>query len=425
MTQERNQPGKPRRGTTYSVVFPTMPSLDAKASYIDIHQKQYSHDVVQITFSRTAEKWFKDIPTGLPVKIVWRVQSKVREWVGYVSHVDKVIQGSLNQPMVIHCVGASYPLKETTTRTFSNMTVPEVARTICSEFGLELSADSHPIRFSQLVIAGQSYWSWLVSQAKRIGYTLYMDGTTMHLKRFDRTVAATASSSPVLFYQGKYISARANYYDRTLHYFKVLKGDNVETGKSQRRAKIVQGIDPISGEKISAKKLPSEVGLSLRQDVSDVLFSEYRNDQVAHDLETANELAKGSASMARFNIPAKVKCLGDPRMTPFSTVTVLGTGTRTDGLWILDEVHHNIRSNGEYDIEAVILTDGTGSDTETGSRNIVRGAVGVVNITEAIRLGGRAKETSTAKLSAGIPAPRTKDKGFNKDKVRWRAGGVQ
>ena len=424
MTLERNQLGKPRRGTKYTVTFPTMPSLTRRAAYIDIFQKQFHHDVGQVHFLRKSEVWFKDIPTGLPIKITWTQMRQRKEWVGYVSHVEKNIQPSLEQPLVVHCVGASYPLKEKATRTFTNMTIPEVAKIITSEFGLELVSDTHPIRFPQLTMAGHSYWEWLVEHAKKIGYALYVDGTSIHLRNLDNVVNRQTSTSALLYYTGLYVKSRVNYFDRTLHSFKVLKGDHVETLAATRSKKKSAGVSPLTSGATFGDASPQGTGVGLREVTSDVLFSEFRSDQVTQSAGIAQELAKGAASMARFTIPAKVKCTGDSRITPFAPVRVLGTGQKTDGLWVVSEVRHNIRSNGEYDIEAVILTDGVGDNSLTKLRPEVTGQTGFVDIDEAIRTKNNQKPTMGSTIVQGDPSIRVKDAGFNRDKARWRAGSV-
>jgi phage protein D len=401
-----------------------MPSLTQKAAYIDIYQKAYHHDIAQINFLRSSEVWFKDIPTGLPVTITWTQQRQRREWVGYVTHVEKTVKPSLEQPLVIHCVGASYLLKEKATRVFTGMSIPDAVKIICTQFGLALVTDAHPVKFSQLTMAGHSYWEWLVEHAKKIGYVLYMEGAVLHFRKLERMVNRSVSSSALLYYSGLYVKSRVDYYDRTLHYFKVLKGDNIETSGALRSNKLTAGVNPIMVKSQSAESSPQKISAGMRTTQSDVLFSEYRTDQVAQTASVARELSRGAASMARLNLPAKVKCIGDSRISPFAPVRVSGTGAKTDGLWVASEVRHNLRSNGEYDIEAVIVTDGVDGTLRTSLRPEVTDQYGFIDIDEAVRTKNNQKTVSTQLLVQGNAGIRPQDKGFNKDKMRWRAGGV-
>ena len=422
MTPDSKKQGKNLRSTRIYVEFPTMPSLADRPSYIDIYQEQYHHEIAVLSFNRTSERRFKDIPTGLPVQVTWAQGRRKKVWIGYVSHVEKTVQGSFEQPMSIHCVGASYPLKERATRTFQNMTVPEVAKLIANEFGMKLVSDNHPTRFSQLSMTGHSYWEWLVEHAKKIGYALYVDGTTIYLERFDRVIARKQTDTALLFFDGKYLPPRSRHVDRTLHYFKVLKGDGIETNQFLRTNKVTAGVSPYSTSITSKEVAPNQTGIGVREITSDVLFKEYRNDVVAQDPDIARELAKAAASMSRFNIPAKVKCIGDVRISPFVPVQILGTGTKTDGMWITQKVRHNIRSNGEYDIEAVVLTDGTGANNSYGARVNVVNQVGYVNTSEALREGGILKPDSKFYISSGVGKVSPAGAGFTKDRARWKAG---
>jgi phosphomannomutase len=88
----------------------------------------------------------------------------------------------MEKPMTVVCVGASYPLNERATRTFSNLTIPDIAAIIAREHSLHLIADSHPTVFPSLTIAGHSYWEWLQEQAKRIGFVILVDGTKVSVR---------------------------------------------------------------------------------------------------------------------------------------------------------------------------------------------------------------------------------------------------
>ena len=420
----RVEPGKLRRGTTFTVSFPTMPSLTQKAAYVEIYQKQYHHDVLVVNFIRTSETWFKNIPTGLPIKVEWTQQKRTKQWVGYVSHVSKTVQTKMAKPMQVHCVGASYPLKERASRTFSNMTIPDVARIIAGEFGMNLVADSHPTRFPQLTMAGHSYWEWLSEHARKIGYALYCEGTNIHLKKVDSALTAGATDSALLFIDDNYVPSGAKYYDKTLASFKVLKGDNVETSGALRAEKQTGGVNPTTSAVAKNSASPAKMGIGLRDSNADVLFKEFRSDQVIQSSQTARDLAEGAATMARFNTPAKVKCKGDPRISPFNPVRVLGTGPLTDGLWIVKEARHTIRSNGEYEIEAVILTDGTGKNNQTNLRPEIDWEKGIVNIPEAIKNGTAVGAQWKPSVRIGSSQLRPKDAGFRKDNARWQATGV-
>lgn len=416
--------GKLRRGTKFKVSFPTMPSLTYRPAYVELVEKQYHHDVLTIHYLRTSGTWFEDIPTGLPVKFTWNQEGRTREWVGYVSYISKTVQGKAEKPMSVVCVGASYPLKERATRNFSNVTIPDVAAVIAREYGLHLIADTHPTIFPQLTLAGHSYWEWLAEQAKRIGFTLRVDGINLYFQRLDKAIDRKATDSPYLFFEGTYMPPMAQYNDRTLQEFTVLKGEHIESGTSIRAEKKFAGVNPVYASTNDDSRRPDSVGRGLRTEASDVLFREYRSDQVVQSQSMASQLAEGAAHLARLNLPAKIKCMGDPRIVPFAPVRINGTGVKTDGLWVVQQATHNIRSNGEYEIEALIVTDGTGPSKVSSLRPTINKEEGMVNIVAAINSASARGSAWGAEVFTGANAIRPKDEGFNRSNARWRASGV-
>lgn len=416
--------GKLRRGTSYKVTFPSMPSLTQKPAYIELTEKQYSHDVLVLHYLRTSGVWFEDIPTGLPIKVSWVQERRYREWVGYVSYVGKTVQGKMGKPMTVVCVGASYPLKERATRTFSNLTIPDIAAIIARENSLHLIADSHPTVFPSLTIAGHSYWEWLAEQAKRIGFTLRVDGTNIYLQRLDKAIDRNSTDSPYLYFDASLVPAGGQHNDRTLHSFNVMKGENIESASSSRANKNTGGVNPLSGTSTGDSRRPDDVGRSLRESVSDVLFQEYRSDQVVQSTSMARELAEGAAHLARLNLPAKINCMGDPRIVPFAPVRIDGTGIKTDGVWVVNEAKHIIRSNGEYEIEALIVTDGTGANKLSSMRPAINKEEGTINIVAALNNSSSGGAAWGSAISFGISAIRPKDEGFSRSNARWRASGV-
>jgi len=92
--------------------------------------------------------------------------------------------------------------------------------------------------------------------------------------------------------------------------------------------------------------------------------------------------------MARFNLPAVAKCQGDPRIRPFGTVFISGTGNLTDGFWVVREAHHMFHQVGDYMMQLKLATDGLGESSETPFRTRPDTNVGTVNLEEALMNNG-------------------------------------
>lgn len=416
--------GKSRKGTYYSILFPTMPTLDRKPMQVTLVQKQGHHDILTLTFKKTSEYWFTEIPTGLPIQFDWSQLGVTTTWVGYVSYVSKVVTALGDKTMEVVCVGASFPLKDQTTKVFSQSTVPDAVAQIASDMGLKFIGDPHPRKFPQLVIAGQSYWSWIQSQAEKIGYVSYVDGVTLYFRKLDKLLAQNSTSIPVLSIEDKTTFPGQLLYDRTLEYFKVLRGDYLETEKPLRTTKHVAGVNPVTGAAHSASASPADPKSPTRETVSSVLFNEYRTDKVSITEKSGDISAEDAAQTSRFTIPAKARGLGDYRIRPYATVEVLGTGSSTDGLWLVQEVTHTFGKFGIYEVDMVLLSEGTGQALYQSLDAAKSARKDTVNIMEKLSeqsntIGGNSQ--GKIMLKTPLNPVQSSQLGFSDSLARWVA----
>ena len=419
---------KNRRGTSFRITFPTMPSLNKEPRRVDLHQAQYQHDVLIISFKTTGFNWFEDIPTGLPVQFSWTQVGVTKDWYGYVAFVSRTnASQQIEQTMEVHCVGSSFPLKERANRVFTNSTIPEAAATIAREFNLNFIGDSHPRRFPQIMMAGHSYWEWLAEQAKRIGFVLRVDGSNLYFQQIDKYVDSKITSAPVLFSGDTPSLYKNSFLERTLDKFVVLRGDYIESGESLRTEKVTGGVDLDTSETFSSKKTPNNVGTDFRTKLSDVLFSEYRSDQVMSTISDAELMSEGAAQLARLSMPAKVHAQGDPRMAPHSPVYVMGTNELTDGFWLIKDIVHTFKKYDDYIATMTIVTDGTGKNKVGAFRGRQSPTISTVNINSLIEQSNGVSTLNT-RYTTGLaqlsPAIIPSEQGFKRSPALWVTRGV-
>ena len=170
--------------------------------------------------------------------------------------------------------------------------------------------------------------------------------------------------------------------DRTLDFISIMVGENIEGSRPDRTTKQVGGVDPITAEAFTAKRSPSETGSGVRASVSDTLFDDFNSEQVANSRLDAKNAAESSAHLARFNVFAKAMGQGDPRVHPYKLIYVEGSGSQTDGFWLVNEVTHKMSFGGLYSVEMVLSTDGTQSNNKTPKRNGDRRITGMINLNQ-------------------------------------------
>lgn len=418
---------KYRKGTSYNLNFPTLPSLTRQPRRVDLVQKKYTHDILTMEFPQESTLWFETIKTGVPVSFTWTQDTLTKNWIGYVSSITRVNSPQRTNLMQIMCVGGTFPLKQRATRVFENLTIPDIVTKIGEEFDFNVVTDAHPQAFDQLVMTGNSYWEWMQEQCRRIGYGIIIDGMSLVCRPIDKLINMGFSDAPVLSLGNAGAPFNTQYLDRTLDEFRIIYGDNVESSANFRTVKNVGGVNPETAEVLLSSASPESSGDPLREDVAPVLFNEFRTDRVINTKVAADEAAKAAAQLARFSIPAKIKGQGDPRIRPFGTVYVAGTGSMTDGFWSVDESHHMFHQNGDYIIQLAVSTDGIGDAVvETPFRTRTSNGTGTVNLEEATLLGSVANlsfDKDSVTLTDGGPIPDESNQGYLRSPSRWKFVG--
>jgi len=417
-----NQTLKFRRGTSYRLSFPTLPSFKAVPKYVDVYQNMYEHDIVVAQFPKPSDSWFKTLKTGVPVSFVWKQGRFSRTFLGYVYAISKKdIAGQKLKVMEVTFIGSSFRLKAKSAQVFKNKTIPEVAQWIAKKHKLKFVGDNDSRRFPHLSISGQSYWEWLHVNAQRIGFAMYVDGTTLVFKAIDKLIDQTANNAATFSMFGSVIGMGGQLLDRTLDSLNVTNGDYVETSEATRTTKVVGGVDPITSAVVSSSVAPNTVGTNLRMDSSSVLFTEPQVDRVVNSASSAFDSAKGAAQLARFSLPATAVGQGDPRVRPFLPVLINGTGEVTDGYWVVKKVHHILHRGGEYQVEMELATDGVGENAYSPFRAGERAMPGVVNTTDSLldKIDPTVNSSSGSALSGQLVPYVETDQGFGRNPIYW------
>ena len=422
-----NLVGKNVRGTYFKVTFPTFTAARVvQPSLVQLVQRQGAHEILTLEFRNTVPSWMLSIKTGIPVKLEWFQGKQSNTWVGYVSFISKESSAQRSQPMIIRCVGASFVLKQSVQRIFRNKTIQDVAKQIAKENNFSFVGDKIPndVRYEQLVIAGESYWEWLQASASKIGCVVYVTGTRMFFKRITSLINLGSTNVPILQMWDVAIPSAAVGVDRTLSYFKILSGEYIEGQSEVRSQKISGGIDPRSGKAFYAKATPKKSKDALRKVVSDVLFDDPITTKVVHGPTMAKSIAEGAAFLAQFSVPAKAVGQGDPRIKPYFPVYIDGTGTDSDGYWMVEEAVHEFHISGEYRVKLRLLTDGLGANKTSPYRQATANLTGTINLTQALvnktpELTGSPAKSS--KLTLKAPIIKQGNQGFVRTPTKWTA----
>jgi phage protein D len=405
-------------GSSFNLSFPDYPSFTRKPTLAVLYQEMGAHDILELTFTYSSSFLLKTLTTGTPMKFTWNSEKASKTFYGYVSHISPMTQQTITRSVTVSCIGSSYPLKETASKIYTNITGSEFATQVAKQFNLNPVVTNSTVRFSQISMAGHSYFEKLNEVAKKIGWSFQVDNTNLYFNPIDTQIDKFMDSIPMLSFLDPYTNNTAQLYSQTLNSFKTKLGDYVESDVNNRSNKVVAGVDPVTGVPYKAISSPKTVGTSIRTTTKDPLFSKVESGTVANSNAMAKAMADAKAQLSRLSIPGSGEAQGDPRISPWRTIQINGTGSLSDGYWIVKSAEHIMNINGKYTTNFTCATDGINDNRPSPTRPGTSAGITPVSIASSISTASNAK-TSSTKLSAAAAMVSQSQSGFNVVPRRW------
>jgi len=223
---------------------------------------------------------------------------------------------------------------------------------------------------------------------------------------------------PVFSFTEPFTNPWSAVMSQTLDQFKPTGGDYFAHATNRRTEKVVTVVDPLTGKMTTHSSKANNVGKKVRENVKDPLFAETLPTVVTGNAKMAQALADSHAQLSRFSIHAEGKGQGDPRVAPYRTIEINGTGDTTDGFWVIKKVTHLLVADGRYHIDFSCMADGTGKNKSSASRPSQAGTVPVRNLAYETTTGTTVKPTSV-KLNAVSPMISQTNAGWKVTPRRW------
>ena len=386
--------------------------------WVRLTQEQNKQDVIELSFPSFNAYYQKALKTGMLLKLKWRTEHAKGEWVGYVYNRENTTQATVKRNVVVRGIGASFPLKEGGTKIWKFKTAPEIVQDLCKGYNLKPVVDKSNLRYSMQSLVGITKWQKMQELADNIGFQLYASNTTLYFQRIDRMIDQFNSIIPVMSYHDGSVNAGIIPVAQTLDYFKSTLGSISESQGNIKRDKTVYGIDPITGKSHSHTAKPTKVGKAVRKDAVEEIFKEVLPHAVAETKSVAKEIAEAKAQLARFSLHAEGSGQGDPRIAPYRTIEVNGTGDVTDGFWIINRVEHFMTYDGRYTVDFKCMMDGTGKNKSGAFRATTASIIPTRNVAYEMATGGK-QAPSTPTISTRQPLVIENRGGFKKTPNRW------
>ena len=407
-----------RTGSKFTVTYPDFPSVKIQPQHITIHQEIGHHDVVELSYTRFNSFYQKVLKTGVPVKIIWKNDKTSETFTGYVMDVTPVVQQSINRPTIIRCISAPLALKEGGYKIWKNQTGAQIVSSIAKEFKLKPIVTEDNVIFSQQSLAGHTYWEKIQEIAKRKGHVAHCYGTELHFHPLDKMIDIAMTAIPIFSFIEPYGTPWASVLSQTLDHFKPTNGDFFSHADNKRTTKTVSVVDPLTSKMSTYTGKANGVGKNLRETTKDPLFKEILSGVITGTAKMAESLASSHAQLSRFSIHAEGRGQGDPRVAPYRTIEINGTGSTTDGFWVIKKATHKLTLDGRYTIDFTCMADGVDRNKASNSRPSTASKVPLRNLNYETTTGTTVNPTSV-KLNAVTPLIAQTNAGWKVTPRRW------
>lgn len=326
---------------------------NASVNDVRLRRWEYQHEVLVI------DAWKAD-GSALGLKSNAPISARIKgrnasplSFVGYVHSVrDKVTANRASKRMQrIICVGPTYRMKNGRQKVWRNVTISDIARSLCQQYRLHGVIENHPLRLKSVHQAGESDWAFLCRVAKTYGYVVYPVGTTLYFHSRDYQQSTRLQRAHLLTYADEH-AGRTQIWNFDA---KFSETQDFDDRKAQR---VNANVLPNGGEFVFGHDgLPVS---RTRSDTHPGQFLHYDTTTVNDSLAMAKAKAKGASERTRFTYLADAEVDGKPDTAPGSLLYLDKMNNGYDGHWTVIGVEHVFDSKHHYHMNVQIGTDSSG-----------------------------------------------------------------
>lgn len=344
----------------YSIVKPSL------VYEFSLKQARYEHEYVTMLF-KDWEINYNDISPMSPVTInVYTPEGSQKEFNGYVHHIQPIYSPG-ERSVEVTVIGASYVMKNTAQTIYRNVTADQVLKKVARKYGFSYFTEPHGRVFPQIAQAGRTDWQLLVWLAKKVGYTLRAENTSLYFYPLSKDYSENRSSAKRFDLNKVETFGGTNAYS-----FRPLVGENLEFDDDEtdtKSALAFSGVDRFAKLDLQYTK-PKNKKSTRRNNVPEQ-FDRFAVHTVVSDTEVAVWEAEAAEERQRFGYRGHAEVLGDPELKPDMPIYLGGLGQEYSGYWVILRTEHRIERISLYtSVYTTILylgIDSLGSSNSWGS----------------------------------------------------------
>jgi phage protein D/phage baseplate assembly protein gpV len=331
-------------------------------SSISVERNLHLPDAFAITFHDTnmdssgqAEKPFgltdSDIlPIGSEVEIsLGRSQAPKTLFNGEVTAQDLEVEHGQAPVLVVRGFDRAHRLQRgRLSRSFLNVTDSDIATKIARECGLQPAVDSTSQVYPYVMQNNQTNLQFLQQRATRLGYEVYVEGTTLHFAKpkGDGAAAVHAKLGKDILRVQVHMTSAGQVQDVTVRGWDP-KAKQAIVGRATRGASTARG-----GKQKSGAELAQPFGQAGMTISHHPVQSQAEADALAQAV--ADDLAGGA-----IRLEAEVR--GHPGLKPGQVIDLSSLGSRFSGQYYVTGVCHRLGSRRPY--TSMVTVSGRRSDT--------------------------------------------------------------
>ena len=380
----------------YKVEFPLSSFGAATVVYrgLEIHQEIRKHDTAVIRIRSRRLDWFTALGTGAPVKITYWGADKIKDtFVGYVTKVHPVGNSDMGYDRDVICVAASREFRSTDKKTYRNKTAPEIAQIVGKKLGFTVITKQHGLRRPVVVHSGETYWEFLSKLAKRTGYVLRAEETTLYFLPLTEMVKTFASRAPYLTDRGT--MGASGWFTPNIIELEAWSGDVSDDPNDLSDATRIVSVAPATGVVTTVTELPGSA--TVRNRSSRSKYIRHPTGTVAHSRADAKLLAKGAADNGMMAFDAVLHVGGQHGIKPYRPVSLSVKDRKIAGTWIVKKAVH-VLTKGTYEISLTVSSDsidGTSRTASSTSKTRDIGAESMQGFSPDVGTGSRLRSVGT------------------------------
>lgn len=307
----------------------------------------------------------KLLPNGTKMIVRYGAKPFLEEFPCYVyanrsySHTDTKYKSELIR-VEYTLVGASWAMQEAAkTRSWNTgASYSYLARKIAKSYGFNCIVDTHPKIWDYVVQHGETDFAFLARLAKEIGYTFYVDGTTLlFINPFHILQTPASSTIP-----GLVMEKLAGNKDSLLEW---IPDKEIDTGSNEVRKifsinKNTNAVIEASNQYLDFTAFDDE---DYKRPITSMILA---SEKVLGSFGDAKEYARFNELINAKWINSKFQGQGDSRIKPGSIINISGMAIIDDsaGYWFAGgEIKHHITIHpgaqrlNEYYVEGILSRD--------------------------------------------------------------------